>query len=320
MNTRFDIRKLIPTWLLLVVGLSWETPLRAAPNIKAQRLLQLGQYGNASADIRKQLEANPDDADLHAMAGTVFSKAGLYNEALAPFLFADGSILYEGEGLYEHANTLRETGRPDLAAALRNERLVSSDIDQGQELIVSLALADDWIRQGDFSEAYDVLMGLLAMWPRSPALHGHIADLYLDMGDLDSAEYHLWYVNEFLGYKLGMRGLFAQFRIHLHNGDFVAAQSVLNEGLRLRRQSLPLRARQAELYRLQGDPTHAAESLQLKRYWFQEHPEFNAVLALALWETGKSEEAAELARRIREIYPNHPAVGELGNLLRLGGR
>ena len=168
---------------------------------------------------------------------------------------------------------------------------------------------------GEMDRAYEQLMSLLAMWPRSPSLHGHLADFYLDMGDIDNAEFHLWYVTDILGLRMWMRGMFAQFRMHLHYGDFSAAQDVLDEARSLRKQSHRMRARQAELYRLQGDPQNAVNTLQQRRYWFQEHPEMKAVEALALFELGQLEEAGELAGWVLEIYPGHPAVLELGAVM-----
>ena len=303
---------------LLALGLVWHEPLQAAPSLQTQRLIRLGQYGNASASLRAQLEANPDDADLHALAGTVFSRASLYADALVPFQFADGSIFYEREGLYAHADALRETGDPEAAAHLRAQRLLASDLDESKELIIGLGLADDYIRAGDMSRAYETLSGLEAMWPRAPSLHGHLADYFLDLGDIDSAEYHLWYVTDVLEQRLGMRGMFAKYRIHLHHMDYVAAQAVLDEAILLRRQSLRLRARQGELYRLMGQPESAVSALSQKRYWFQEHPEVGAVLALALFEVGRIDEAARLADRITSLYPNHPAVAGLEPLLARG--
>jgi tetratricopeptide (TPR) repeat protein len=230
---------------------------------------------------------------------------------MVPFEFADGSAFYENEGLYAHADALRETGNPEVAAVLRAERLVASDLEEGNELIIGLGLVDDFVRLDEMDRAYDQLMSLQAMWPRSPSLHGHMADFYLDLGDLESAEFHIWYVTDVLGLRMGMRGMFAQYRIHLHNEDLIAAQEVINEAMSLRKQSHRLRARQAEIYRLQGDPSNAVSTLQQRRYWFQEHPEMKAVEALALYESGRLEEAATVAERILKVYPGHPAMAEL---------
>jgi tetratricopeptide (TPR) repeat protein len=304
-------------WLFLVVltAFFWQGNLRAAPSPLILRSLRLGQYRNASATIFKSLEANPDDWDLHALHGTVLSRAGLYADALAPFEFAEGSFYYENEGLFAHADALRETGETEAAAALRSERLVTRDLEEGDELIIVLGLAEDYTRMGDMDRAYTLYSDLLAMWPNSPSVHGCLAEFYLDMGDLESAEFHLWYVTEVLGLRHGLRGMFAQFRIHVAQFDYREAQEVMDQALGLRRQSLRVRAWQAELIRLQGDPADALSMVQAPRYWFQQHPEMKAVEALSLFETGRDDEAKELGLRLQILYPGHPAVDALGLVL-----
>jgi tetratricopeptide (TPR) repeat protein len=294
----------------------WHVPVQAEPSIQIQRMVRLGQYANASASIRTGLESNPQNADLHALAGTVFSRSGLYADALPAFLLAQESAFYESEGLYAHADALRETGSPEAAAELRSQRLLASGLDESRELIIGLGLVDDYIRAGDFDRADETLHYLHTLWPRSPALHGHMADYYLELGDLESADFHLWYVTEVLGLRLGMRGMFATYRIHLHHGDLSEAQRVLDEAMELHKKNLRLRARQAELYRLQGDSKNALEGLRAQRFWFQMHPEMRAVEALALYELGEMAEARELAALLIDLYPGHAALDHVEFLLR----
>ncbi len=271
----------------------------------ARRYNRTGQYRTALRQIRPLNEQNPDDPDFHAILGTAYGRMGLFGDAAAEFAMASGSSYYEEDGLDAHADTLRAFGRGDDAAELRLQRPLSVDGERA-ELVALLGAIDDLRAAGDLEGAERACWIALSIRPDSGAFHAALADVLLDFGDRDAAEYHLW-IGELRGVSAA-RMLVVEARLAIADGDWGTATEFLMRARKGRRRDLELLSFWAEATRRGGDPQLADDALSRKLYQWHDRPELLAVTARVRWDLGLEAPARQALDRALVLYPDHPDV------------
>jgi Flp pilus assembly protein TadD len=235
-----------------------------------EMLIQRGQYRLATQAVFKRLAESPDDVELHAILGVAWSKNDFYTDALGAFALCSGSIYYEDRGIEAHADALRAVGQGEAAAALRLERLLDADLNEGRELKVLIGAMDDLREAGDFDGALAIADRAEALFPRSPMAMAAVADVYLDIGDLDAADAAIWAMRQ-LGDTT--RGAAVLARRAIIDGDLTEADAILEDSRRFRNPTARLASLRAEVLRLGGDPHSAADLLERNRWRALETPE-----------------------------------------------
>lgn len=272
----------------------------AAPHFYVFQLkLRAGQYRVALQEIRKELQNNPDDVDLHAYAGIAAERAGMYGDSAAEFEISQGSAIYEKSGVSSHAETLRVTGEPQAAAALRASQLVMVE-DEDEQAIIWMGLVDDYRAAGDYAAAYDAAWQALSISPNSGLIYAFLGDLLMDMGDLEAARYAVWNA-ERLGGK-NIRIHIVKARLSLLDGELDEAYDELIMKKLLRRNHI-LGAMQAEVLRRQGFPDAALSLLNSPRFPDRERPYMMAEMMACYAEIGDMENARSLRRRGLSLFP-----------------
>lgn len=289
---------------LLVLGLilcgsgAW-----AAPDLSG--LVRRGQYRLAVNKALALLARDPDDADLYAVLGVSWSKAGYFPDAAGAFPLSLGSAYYEDQGIEAEADQLRAMGRGREAAALRVQRLLDPSLNLGREVRVWLGMVDDLRAAGDLNGALDVVAMCLAIYPASPMVHATVADVHLDAGDREEADTEL-----ILADSLGatMRGHVVHARTALLDGDLDQAALWLDDARMFQNRTRRLAALRAEVLRRQGDPAGAEELLEQPNWVRSEDPEIVAVRILVHTDLGDRAGAEDWARLGREVYADNPEV------------
>lgn len=264
--------------------------------------LRTGQYRNALPKIRKHLDDNPDDADLHALLGYVYARIGMYGDAQTAFGLSLGSTVYEMICVSRHADTLRYTGDPEQAAQLRRERVLTLR-DDNDALPLLMGVVEDLRYAGDFEGAEEALYEAMAMSPGSGVVYAMAADLAMDQGDMEEASYNLWLAA--LYGQEEQRVKVANARLLMLEGDYEEAQEHLNTRRIVRRYFTPIMM-QAEIYRRQGIPDEALAIAESARVSDKTRPEVMAEQLAALASLGDLVEAREVAAQIRATYPRDP--------------
>lgn len=282
----------------------------------ARHALGRGQWLVGARHARRLLEAEPDSDELFAILGLASSRANVYPDAVAAFTFAGADPMYEQRGLGAHADALRYTGGAAAAAELRTAQLLRPDTDASQQLVQLLGLVEDHRASGDLQAAYEVAWQALSLRPRSPGAHAFLADVYLDLGELESASFHLWQAREIGGDTL--RVPLVEARIALAEGNIQAARRAADEALELRRNSARVGALHATVLRLEGVPEDALTVLERNVFKLQDHPDLLAAMILVLRDLGRAEEARAEAERGLSTYPGHAGIREAAGLLGVG--
>ena len=264
-----------------------------------------GMYRLAVTDVRRALADNPDSPDLHAILAVSLVELGRLGEAAPEIEFAWGNSLDEALFIGARADVLRVTGDPVGAAALRAERLVSEDTDDG-EMLIYVAMADDLRVAGDFGAAEDAALRAIAAAPNAPSGHYALADVYVDMGDVAAAEEECWVASLRGGRTL--RGRITEARVLLAAGDPDGAEHVLTDGLRGPLRSWRMAILRAAVARAEGRSEEAEHWLYSQLFGVGEWPELLAMRAVIAADAGRVAEARELVDRVAALYPDFPDV------------
>ncbi len=140
----------------------------------------------------------------------------------------------------------------------------------GRELKVLIGAMDDLREAGDFDGALAIADRAEALFPRSPMAMAAVADVYLDIGDLDAADAAIWAMRQ-LGDTT--RGAAVLARRAIIDGDLTEADAILEDSRRFRNPTARLASLRAEVLRLGGDPHSAADLLERNRWRALETPE-----------------------------------------------
>jgi tetratricopeptide (TPR) repeat protein len=277
--------------------------VRAADPV-AERFIRRGTPRLAIERVRSLLDANPDDGDLHAQMGSALVRSGFPSDGLVAMQFGAGSEWYELHSVADHADALRWGGRGREAAELRlSRRLVDGD---AEDVRLLLNAADDLRWTGDPVGAEAILLEALALFPGSSVVHAALADVYLDLGDPDLANFHWLVASE--TERPPVRVHLVEVRFLRAEGDLPGAEALLETCARAQPRSTRIAALRAELLRERGDAAAADDLLEQPRWQFGDVPELMAVRAMVARDLGERDEAIEIARRARALFPVHPDV------------
>ncbi len=268
-------------------------------------MLSKGMWRRAVLGARRAVEADPDNAEAFAALGIAGSRATFFADAVAAFEFAESSQRYWTQGLGAHADALRYTGHGQEAAELRDLLLLDSSTSADARLTVMLGQVDDLRSVGDYEGAHSAAMAALSYRPNSPAVHAFLADLYLDLWEVDEAAFHLWQARDA---QENLRYWLVEARFSIYEGNLMAARRATDKALEMRRRSARVVALNAQVMRLEGLLDDAELVLNRDLVKLQEHPALQAARILVAHDRGQDVEARDLARLGMATYPGHVGV------------
>jgi tetratricopeptide (TPR) repeat protein len=291
--------------ILLMTGRPVDAQRRASPIQQYALLIRKSQYRQVVRQVNAQLEQNPDDPELQAVLGVAWGRAGYFADAAGAFALCAGSAYYEDQGLPAHADALAVLGEPLRAVALREQRMLSLDLDDTREVRLLLNMADDYRLAGRTDLALDTAERALAIWPNAPVTWAVMADVWLDLGRIDEAEEALWQA-QLLGGTT--RGALVAARLALWQGDPIEALAQAEAALDYNMGSVRPAAIKAEALRRQGDLDAALEIIERTNWRLTEDPEMMAARIRVRTDRREWSEASEAADRARAVYAHHPEV------------
>ena len=268
--------------------------------IALEAMLQTGRLRVVVQQASAQLERSPDNPELHALLGVAWSRLGYHADALGAFQLATGAAVYEERGLEAHATALRGAAGGAAAADLRLQRLLQP-LDTNTEHRVLMNAADDLRETGDLDGALALAEQGAGAFPDSGVMAALLADIYLDMGDLDAAHAELWRAEARSRGGAGVRGSAAWVRLHLRDGDPIAATAMAKQGARGLSANARAVALYAESLRQLGEPEEARALLEKVRWRLTEEPDILAARLRVLTDLGELSEARELSARLDQI-------------------
>lgn len=267
--------------------------------------IQKRRYREAIHQLETDLGARPDDPELFAMLGSAWSRLGIYADAAGAFALSAGSAWYLRSGFDDEADTLRAFGKGRQAADLRLEARWD-DEKSISELVVLQGAANDLREAGDLEEAEDLALEAFAAYPAAGLAYATLAEVALDMGDRDEAEFNLWCADR-RGYSSSALHA-VRARIALSDGDFDTAERESRAAFQGRSRSRTLLALRAEVLRRRRLPELALRLIDGPRGGMQEEPVLLAVQAASLFDLGDTERAREIVGRALVVYPESPDV------------
>ena len=262
-----------------------------------EMLLQTGRARVVIQQASAALEADPDSPEWHALLGIAWSRSGYFADALGAFALSGGSVAYEDLGIEAHAAALRACVGGEAAARLRQERLLSP-LSENIEHRIWMNAADDLREVGELDAAEALALQGYAAFPTSSVMLSLLADLALDRGALDEADFYLW--RGVQGGGGGARLDAVLIRRALVDGDVQEALA-RSQPLRVQTANPRLAALRAEALRQSGDPVAALEVLERTRWRLTEEPELLAVRLQVLLDLGEDAEARALGARLAEL-------------------
>jgi tetratricopeptide (TPR) repeat protein len=159
------------------------SPSDASPFSMAADYLSKGYYDRASAEINRALARGHDRAEGMTLLGEVFSKQGLFGEALERYRAALALEADRPTALAGEASALLRLGRATEARPIA-QRLVERDpSDVDALLLASAACADE----GDPASAIELLGRARRVAPRRADVLLRTGDLAKSIGDVDGA-------------------------------------------------------------------------------------------------------------------------------------
>lgn len=275
---------------------------RAQPDFETIRALRLGQWRTAAESLRAGLEETPDDPELLSRLGLAYYQLGLFSDAEAAFRNAAGSVYYESQGIGAHATTLRELGKHDEAATLRQGQIIAAD----SEAALSSALlgaADDAIAAGDLHRALELAEQALALRPSSPNTHAWLADIHLRLGDDDQASFHLW-LAELDGFRSN-RTTKVLVTWALEDDALVEALNVVADGRQGRRRNAELAVYHARILRRLGWLDEAQEVFEHQFVHFGERRDYLVERGQLLIALDARDQGCQSLARAAALYPDH---------------
>ena len=275
---------------------------QAGPTMMTARAFRMGQWRTAAESLRDSLERSPEDSELLARLGLAYYQLGLYSDAELAFRDAEGSEYYERVGIGAHASTLRELGRAEEAAPLRQAQIIAAESDSALNSAY-LGAADDALARGDLDEALEQATWGLSVRPASPSAHAWLADIHHQRGELDDMGFHLWMI-DLIDYD-SSRACELEARIALDEGAVVEALHLLENTRSSHRRNGPLALLHAEAYRSIGWLVDAEGVFDLRFVLFGERREYlveRGMLHIAMGEHG---EGCAMLQRSMAIYPQH---------------
>jgi tetratricopeptide (TPR) repeat protein len=275
---------------------------------RALKLIQAGRYGHAVQMTSRELYRDPDDIDATTLLGVAWERKGHTADALGAFSLVGGGDLYEAIGLASHANALRAHGAPLAASALRHRYLVDETLSEGGHVPIYIGLAKDHLAMDDPRGAEMWGLAALSIYPNAPLVHAILAEIALYEGDLESADYHIFY-----GDMLGVTALGAAVASHraLLKGDIVGADRILDNARELRSVSLTIAALRIEVAHLLGEIEERDRLLNSPKWRNIETPDLLSIRARVAISQGDLRAGQSLLQRGHDLYPTNQEIAAL---------
>lgn len=270
----------------------------------AELLIRTGRPRVAMQQARQELRARPDDIELMAALAVAESRSGYFADAAGSFALCEGAQLYEDLGLEAHANVLRALGDGGQAAALRLQRQLSPLTAQ-MAFRLWLGASDDLRSIGDIDGAMEMTLAGLSQFPNSGMLHAQLAELHLVQGDIDQAEFHLWWSARQGEHQ---RWVIAEGRRRLMVGDLIGARELASRFYRSAEPNARFVAFYADALRENGEAAVALHELTTGRWRLTDDPlvlgaHLRLLVALEDWDA-----AARLAAHASVVYPRNQGL------------
>jgi uncharacterized protein HemY len=283
----------------MYLALLFISSLLASP---ADDFLKMGTPRLARQMAEKQLQQNPDSIQAHTMMGITQSRLGLYSDALASFEMSigDDSNIHR---LEFHADSLRALGRGDEAAGMRALLLHDSRTPLSAQVRIRSAMIDDYRSIGAYDLAFRTANELLSRHPNAMLSYFMYAELWMDLGDLEEAEFYLWRAT---WKNIPLRGLQSEARWLLLKGFNEAALIQFRRLFQSVNSNTGLAYYAEALRRVEG-PDAARKLLERSKFAQNEAPAVMLVRLAVYDELGLTAERTELVDRMKSIFVEHPA-------------
>jgi tetratricopeptide (TPR) repeat protein len=295
-----------PTLLLFLLFWALSGPVGAGPvRNPIQRAYRTGQPTVAVDALRKKLDDDPDNADDSAMLGAAWARMGRFSDALSELRLGIGSIYYEDDGVGAQADALRAFGKGLDAARLRLQLRVMAR-DDATEGTILLKAAEDARWGGNPWIAEDYVWEAMSILPYSPLVWAVLADVYLDQGDRDSADFAFWRAQD-LGPDVN-RVLLVETRMALIDNEPLAARIELDKAWNKNTLNVDVMLLRAELQRRFGYPQDGLHLVDGSRWVAREFPGLFAMRVFCASDAGNRQRAQESLDEGYRLYPENPLM------------
>ena len=277
--------------------------LKAIQASPAENFLKMGTPRLARQIAEKQLQKAPDQVKAHTMMGISQARLGLYSDALASFELSlgDESNIHRYEF---HADCLRALGRGGEAAALRSLLLYDPRIPLSAQVRIRSGVIDDHRSVGSFDLAFDAATELLSKHPNATLAYLMLAELWMDMGEFEEAEFYLWRAS---WKEYPLRGLQVEARWMLLQGYDEAALIQFRRAFQSVNSNSGLAYYAEALRRVEGAEA-ARQLLERGKFIQNESPAVLQVRLSVYEELGLEAELSSLLERVQSLYPEHPVL------------
>ena len=163
----------------------------------AQKFIEKQKYDKAIVELRRLVDADPNDARTLHKIGELQAKQGLYPEAINTFetvgkLYADGGFSHKAVAVYAHIRELLATRVPQLAVRYGHIAPKLADLYReigltSEALALLVEVASDLQRQQKTGEALEVFRTIADLDPTNPLPQLQVAEALSRARDVDGA-------------------------------------------------------------------------------------------------------------------------------------
>jgi len=218
---------------LIAFGTLITTAAAAGPPGKLLAQILNGKALTARQTLVPMLATGPNDPSANVLMGMALSVEGKHNDAMIYYRAGEAAPMYWDQCVSYHAESLRYSGQPGQAAALRDLQLLAPDLDA--EGLIWLEKADDHRAAGELDQAWEAASQALALRPLGIKAHAVLADIAMDAGQLELAEGHLFLAEKRIEGAAPPRLYLTQARLYLAQGEHARALELVKKAREQRR-------------------------------------------------------------------------------------
>jgi tetratricopeptide (TPR) repeat protein len=178
--------------MLLIVLLGYFLNADNPNLLLAEQFLRRGMFVYALQKVEEHIEQEPLEEDGYVFRGLLMSIRGQYQSSIVDYYSGLGSERLWGTDSEGFANSLRVLGKCKEASKIRNELRRVGKVKVNTQIRFYVDQITDLRYCGMTDQAWAIQEQLEAHFPNASLTHTSAADLFLDEGNLDSAEYHIW--------------------------------------------------------------------------------------------------------------------------------